>query len=203
MENFEPKKTDGFISKNINRKISAFISKKLVNYEITPNQISIIALLIALIGSYFISKNNYILMVLGGIFVQLSSIMDNCDGEIARLKNLESKFGGWLDQVLDRYGDIFILSGLAINCFNTYQSSFVVFVGLLAVGSKILLSYTAYKYDEIIKGQDSFRIGRDITNFILLIGLILNVPYFTLIILTIIINFEIIKRIFVLKDKFF
>ena len=97
---------------------------------------------------------------------------------------------------------IFILSGLTINCFNTYQSNFVLFVGLLAVGSKTLLSYTAYKYDEIIKGQDAFRIGRDVTTFILLIGLILNVPYFTLIILTIIFNFEIIKRIFILKDKF-
>ena len=202
IEGLKSKKTDGSASKHINRKISALISKKLVNYEITPNQISIFAFIVALVGAYLISKNNYLLMVLGGVFAQLSSVIDGCDGEIARLKLLNSKFGGWFDQVLDRYSDIFILSGLTINCFNTYQSNFVLFVGLLAVGSKVLLSYTAYKYDEIIKGQDVFRIGRDLTTLILLIGLILNFPYFTLVILTIIFNFEIIKRIIILKDKF-
>jgi len=72
---------------------------------------------------------------------------------------------------------------------------------LLAVGTKTLLSYTAYKYDEIFKNNNSFRIGRDVTTLILFVGAILNFPYFTLILLTVLFNFEILKRIYLLKDR--
>jgi len=48
---------------------------------------------------------------------QLSSILDGCDGEIARLKLLGSKYGGWFDQVLDRYSDLFIITGLTFHAY--------------------------------------------------------------------------------------
>ncbi len=42
---------------------------------------------------------------------QVASIIDGCDGEIARLKRLESDFGAWFDAVLERYADAFLLFG--------------------------------------------------------------------------------------------
>ena len=43
---------------------------------------------------------------------QVSSIIDGCDSEIARLKRLERDFGAWFDAVLDRYADAFLQFGL-------------------------------------------------------------------------------------------
>jgi phosphatidylglycerophosphate synthase len=201
IENLKNKETDGPVSKYINRRLSVPISKKLINYNITPNQISIGVFLTAVLGSFIIAQNNYFALLFGALLAQLSSVLDGCDGEIARLKLLKSKFGGWFDQVLDRYSDIFILSGLTIHCFNIYETTWVIIIGLLAVGTKTLLSYTAYKYDKIFKNNSSFRIGRDVTTLILFVGAILNFPYFTLILLTVLFNFEIFKRIYLLKDR--
>ena len=201
IESLKNKSTDGPVSKYINRKLSVPISKKLINYDITPNQISIGVFLIAVLGAFIIAQDNYFALLFGALLAQLSSVLDGCDGEIARLKLLKSKFGGWFDQVLDRYSDIFILSGLTIHCFNNYETTWVIIIGLLAVGTKTLLSYTAYKYDEIFKNNNSFRIGRDVTTLILFVGAILNFPYFTLILLAVLFNFEILKRIYLLKDR--
>jgi len=46
------------------------------------------------------------------MLAQISSIIDGCDGEIARLKFQTSEFGGWYDAILDRYADAFLLFSL-------------------------------------------------------------------------------------------
>ena len=45
--------------------------------------------------------------------MQLSSILDGCDGEVARLKHLQSKMGDYFDAVLDRYADSLMFAGLS------------------------------------------------------------------------------------------
>jgi len=69
------------------------------------------------------------------------------------------------------------------------------------VGGKIILSYTAYVYDSVISKHSNFRMGRDITIFIILIGAIMNIPYITLMILAVITNVEVCRRLWSLKNK--
>jgi len=89
--NFSSSKTnDGPVSTYFNRQISKWITSKLVYYPITPNQISVITFLITVIASLIIIKQSYFFLVLGALLAQLSSILDGCDGEIARLKLLGS-----------------------------------------------------------------------------------------------------------------
>jgi len=89
--NFSSSKTnDGPISTYFNRRISKWITSKLVYYPITPNQISVITFLITVIASLIIINQGYFFLVLGALLAQLSSIFDGCDGEIARLKLLGS-----------------------------------------------------------------------------------------------------------------
>jgi hypothetical protein len=74
-------------------------------------------------------------------------------------------------------------------------------IGFIAVGGKIILSYTAYVYDSIVFNQKNFRIGRDLTIFIILMGALFNIPYITLVVLALIVNVEVCKRLWILKDK--
>ena len=46
--------------------------------------------------------------------VALASILDGSDGEIARLKQQRSPFGGYFDAVLDRYADTAMLATAAV-----------------------------------------------------------------------------------------
>ncbi len=95
------KDTEGFMSRYVERKISIAISKRLVNTPVTPNQMTIFSVLVGIIGAYLISLGGTINQSAGALLFLAHSILDGCDGEIARIKFLESKFGG----VLDFWGD--------------------------------------------------------------------------------------------------
>ena len=201
LNNSNSKINDGSISKYINRPISKWITSKITDYPLTPNQISIVVFFVSMLSGLIISMEGYFFLLLGALLAQLSSILDGCDGEIARLKLLKSKFGGWFDQVLDRYSDLFIFTGLTFHTYFIHKTLTVFFIGFIAVGGKIILSYTAYIYDPIVSAHNNFRIGRDLIIFIILVGSVLNIPYITLVALAFIMNIEICKRLWVLKDK--
>ncbi|GAI32337.1 unnamed protein product [marine sediment metagenome] len=103
--------SDGPISRYLNRPISTQLSKLLLKKRITPNQISFFSFSLSMIGAFFFFLGGYINLLIGGILAQVSSVIDGCDGEIARLKFQTSEFGGWYDAVLDRYADAFLLFG--------------------------------------------------------------------------------------------
>ncbi|MHA1278129.1 MAG: CDP-alcohol phosphatidyltransferase family protein, partial [Candidatus Helarchaeota archaeon] len=102
------KSTDGFISRHLNRKISIRISKFLIKIhpEISPNSISIFCLFLGILGGIFLLLS---IPLVGGIILQMASIIDGCDGEIARMNKKSSNFGGLFDSILDRYADCFVL----------------------------------------------------------------------------------------------
>ena len=201
LNNSNSKINDGSISKYINRPISKWITSKITGYPLTPNQISIVVFFVSMLSGLIISMEGYFFLLLGALLAQLSSILDGCDGEIARLKLLKSKFGGWFDQVLDRYSDLFIFTGLTFHTYFIHKTLTVFFIGFIAVGGKIISSYTAYVYDSVDSTRNSIRIGRDLIIFIILIGAVLNIPYITLVVLAFIMNADVCKRLWILKDK--
>ncbi len=73
------------------------------NYtRLTPNQISLVALILGLASAYFFLKGDYTHLVLGAIVMELSFVFDCVDGKIARLKKAGTKFGAYWDFIQDR-----------------------------------------------------------------------------------------------------
>ncbi len=98
------KESDGFISKNINRKVSKWISRRLMRTSVSPNHVTAAALFIGLLAAganLLADADNMWFIALGGILFQLSSIVDGCDGELARLRFQFSEFGAWFDTISD------------------------------------------------------------------------------------------------------
>ncbi|MDI6793060.1 MAG: NTP transferase domain-containing protein [bacterium] len=112
------KPQDGIVSRKMNRPVSAIFTKYLVKIGMTPNQATVITFLIALLAAYLVSKGRFIT---GGLLVQLSSIFDGVDGELARLKYSSSYLGAWLDKVFDRVGTSFITLGAAWGYYQITQ----------------------------------------------------------------------------------
>ncbi len=142
---------------------------------------------------------------------QISSVIDGCDGEIARLKFKATEFGGWLDAVLDRYADAFLLFGLTYHAYLINNNYWDIVIGFLAIIGTFMNSYTADKYDGLMKrklGPEKhyFRIGRDVRIFIILLGALINMPFLTLGIIAVSMNIENVRRIWLLyrneKHKF-
>lgn len=95
------KPQDGFVSRFLNRPISRRITRVLLKLPIRPNGCTIAIFVLPVIASVFLTRGDYLSVVIGAAVFQVFSILDGCDGEIARAKNLESKFGERLDNFCD------------------------------------------------------------------------------------------------------
>lgn len=91
------KDSDGFIVRHLDRPVSLQISRRLASTAVTPTQITMLSIAIGLCGAPFFLSAHWAWQTLGALLFLLHSIVDGCDGELARLKFQESKFGGLLD----------------------------------------------------------------------------------------------------------
>ncbi|MCZ6816194.1 MAG: NTP transferase domain-containing protein [Planctomycetota bacterium] len=137
---------DGYVSVRLNRPISTRISARLVSTEITPNQITVISFLISLLGAGLLSVGQYAVVLVGGLLVQLASVIDGCDGEIARLKHMSSARGAWLDTVLDRYADMAVALAVTYAFATAHAGPLPWIVGFLAAFGFIMASYVTKEF---------------------------------------------------------
>jgi archaetidylinositol phosphate synthase len=110
--------------------------------NVDPNLISWFALIFSFFGGIFFymsnpnfELHNYFLYI-AAIFVFLNGLFDAIDGKVAKISKKTSKMGDFLDHALDRYGDVLILSGLALSFWNRYPS-----LGIFSITGMLLTSY--------------------------------------------------------------
>jgi CDP-L-myo-inositol myo-inositolphosphotransferase len=201
LDRLRDKPTDGPVSRYLNRPLSVMFSRHLVKLDITPNQISLFSFLCSLVAAGLFMTGGYIFLLIGGVLAQFASIIDGCDGEVARLKYQSSDFGGWFDAVLDRYADAFLLFGLTWHLLAVEANGWVFFTGFMAIIGSFMLSYTADKYDSLMRerikagGGAGLRMGRDVRVFFIFLGAVSNLVLPTLAVIAIVMNIETLRRI--------
>ena len=190
---------DGPVSRRLNRPVSRRLSRYLVRTTVTPNQISLISWMLSCVAGGLMALSGYPALAIGGVLAQTASVIDGCDGETARLKHFQSAFGGWFDAVLDRYADAILLFGLMWHEFAATGTNLSVVLGFAAIVGSFLNSYTADKYDGLmaqrLQGTSYFRLGRDVRVFVIFLGAVLDQPLFTLGVVALVMNAEVVRRI--------
>lgn len=139
------KPTDGWISRNINRKISTFCTRYLLKTGLSATHVTGLVSLIGVLSGVFVSSGTYPGVLIGGLFFNLASILDGCDGEMARLKMSSSKTGEWLDTLSDNLTYVAFLIGIAVGVYHQNPSPMVVGqVGLMFAGLILSLGLMFY-----------------------------------------------------------
>jgi len=124
------KPIDGFVSRHLNRKISLFISRFLVRTGARPNAVTVaIMALGALSGVAAAFGEPWWALVLAGLLFQGQSVLDGCDGEIARLTYRFSYTGQWLDTIGDDLTNYLFCLGLAVGCARVHGWTWLYAVG--------------------------------------------------------------------------
>jgi phosphatidylglycerophosphate synthase len=113
---------------------------------LTPNIVTIIGFLLsvsAALAYAFTSAQEPIWLIVAVILLMASGFSDTLDGVLARTYNQASPFGGFLDSLLDRYADAFVLAGITISGASTIISTqFTLIAGLAAIASSFMVSYS-------------------------------------------------------------
>ncbi len=175
-------KEDGFVSAWLNRPISVRLSTILARTGITPNQITAASFLLAMASAGLLAAGEYATNLLGGVLLQAASILDGCDGEVARLKESGSARGAWLDTLLDRYADLAVAVAITFAYAGGRPGSLPWIAGMLAGGSFLLASYVTKEYQlrhGVPYPNDALnRLKRhDLRVFVLFLGAIADVPF--------------------------
>jgi CDP-L-myo-inositol myo-inositolphosphotransferase len=204
LADLKDKPNDGPVSRYLNRPISIRISRRLVDHQITPNQISLFSFLCSVLAAGLFALDGYFTLLLGGLTAQFASIVDGCDGEVARLKHQGSAYGGWFDAVLDRYADAFLLFGLTWHAYADKIDSFILLIGFMAIIGSFMLSYTADKHDSLMRDRiihgKGLRMGRDIRIFLIFLGAVFNQVYLTLVVIAVVMNIATVRRLIICRD---
>lgn len=102
-------------------------------YRVSPNTLSFLSLLCAAFAgiAYVLSGFNLLLLVAALMFVILNAFLDSIDGALARKSGIASKYGDFLDHVIDRYADVFIICGIFFGGYLPANLGAVVVVGVL------------------------------------------------------------------------
>ncbi len=121
----------GFVARRLNKPISVpFTRRILVATPITPNQITLIAAAFGLVGCALIASGRWAVMVAGFACQQIQSILDGCDGELARVRMQQSKLGAWLDTFVDDVLNVLITAAIGIGVARAGAGTWAAAVGL-------------------------------------------------------------------------
>ncbi len=91
------KAQDGFMARYFDRHLSLGVSRLLLDTPVTPNMMTILSSGIGLYGTTFFLRPDHASRLAGALLVWLHSVLDGCDGELARMRFQESRFGGAID----------------------------------------------------------------------------------------------------------
>ena len=192
------KPADGILSKKFNRKVSTFITRFLIKTPITPNMISVFIPVLAILTFFLLSKGTYPWLIFGGLMIQFLSIIDGCDGEIARLKFMKSFLGAWLDPILDRYVDMILIAGMAYGYWNTTSNNFILFMAIMGIFADVLQDYMSAKFFIItgkkLRSSLDFPFKRDLRMLVLAIGAITSQVLVSFLVFAILVNLKVVLR---------
>ena len=126
----------------VNSYFSLKISSLLVRTSITPNILTLFGLVIGLFAAWQFSQGDYWGGFLGGLAFVGTAIWDCCDGDVARLKFMESDFGDTLDTTCDNLNNVFAFTGIMIGmAMNSGFSHALIPYTLLGVGGSLIFYF--------------------------------------------------------------
>jgi phosphatidylglycerophosphate synthase len=135
--------SDSLLVRLLDRRLSRFVSKRLIHTRLQPNSITVTSACIGVCGALLLALPVYSWQLLGSLLFLLSTILDGCDGEIARLTFQASLAGGKLDVLMDNVVHLILFPAIALGLYRQHTDPRYLVLGGIALGG-VLLSMAVY-----------------------------------------------------------
>ena len=123
----------------IYRPMGFFLVKAVQRTSVTPNQLTLTALLFGVLAGLSFAAGPGVAFVAGGIFYFLFNVLDCSDGQLARIKHNGTPAGRIIDGVADYIAGLAVLFGLGIGFTSGFQNPWLWWLLLLAGGVSNIL----------------------------------------------------------------
>jgi phosphatidylglycerophosphate synthase len=121
--------------------LASLVTPLFLNTSWTPNQLTIISGVFGIAGAALLIFQGHFFLITAGICIQIFTILDLVDGNIARAKKMQSNFGAWLDAFFDKLNDFLIITGLTIGAYRSVDSIHVLILGMCLMGFVFYIQY--------------------------------------------------------------
>ena len=147
------KDTDAKVAR-FNRRMSLPISVALIRTPLTANQLSVALVALGFYSAWLFSIGEYLPGVVGAFLSLAASVLDGCDGEIARLKYQESALGCWIETVGDYSYYVAIFVGLTVGAVRQTGWEGFYWVGVAAMaGTLVTFAFLIFLRARITNGN--------------------------------------------------
>ncbi len=138
----------GFVARYLNKPISFRITRHLLcRLPWTPNHVTLGAAAIGLLGCALVATGQYGWATLGFLLAHLQSVLDGCDGELARVRFQQSAIGAWLDTIIDDGMNVALVASVGLGLWKSQGRA--LYAILAASACAMLLTYNAVSYREL------------------------------------------------------
>ncbi len=181
----ESAQTDALMARLLDRRLSWRLSLQLARTRIRPNQVTLVNTALGFGCAALLATTSYWLRLLGALLLLVSITLDGVDGELARLRMLESRFGERLDVLTDNAVHVAVFIGIAAGCYRVSHSSSYFWIltvllagfGACAVSVNRALNMVGDKAMRWI-GQVERATGRDFAYILVLLAIFDRLQYF-------------------------
>lgn len=118
------------------QKLFSGLGRAIARTGLTPNMLTALSLIPALVAGYFFSEGD---VYYGLLFIIVTALFDVFDGNVARATGRVSVFGKVFDHSIDRYAEFIIVGGLVAGGFSRP------FIGFFAITGMVMASYVRAK----------------------------------------------------------
>ena len=145
------------------------IASLLEKLGVDPNSLSVASFVFAVLAGVFFY---FRFLLLAGLMIFLNASSDAMDGALARHIGTADLRGDFLDHVIDRYADIFIICGIFFGGYAPWQ------IGVAAITGVLLTSYLGTQAQAVHVGRYYGGIlGRADRLVVILVATIANFAY--------------------------
>jgi len=135
------KPSDGPVSRVLNRPVSAAVTRVLARAHVTANQVTTVVFALGIAAALLIASGSWHQLIVAAVLIQLASILDGCDGELARVDLRASRFGAWYDTLTDNVRYAAMVASCAVGLYRRDGGlGYLILGGAFLVGAVYLVA---------------------------------------------------------------
>lgn len=156
-----------------------------------PNVLTLIGLVVNGVAAWILASGEFLY---AGLVILCGAVFDLTDGAVARSANKVTRFGAFLDSVMDRYSDLILLTGLLVHYARIDRFSYIVLTAVVMIGS-VLVSYSRARSENLIESCKVGFLERPERIVLLIIGSLFDRMAAVLWVMAFLSNLTVIQRI--------